>query len=204
MKQYKTLQEVHEAIQNRDEEILTYDVYRLRNHLQTLSPKDQVTALEHLHIFYNEEFVVAIQEAEETQQELTSQEEKEVVEKLLTTYQWRQKPILKRLERLPKLQQLAENDTILPCKKGKSYKVKAWNDTIFFPSGSTTQYINSSKVKVLENSLFQNEYDLFSIDMKEDWINQINPSPYVKVRVSYGIYKGENIFIRQENLDIEN
>lgn len=104
------------------------------------------------------------------------------------------------LEKLKELQVLYQNNEILPIKKGKTYR---WNGDFrcfMADTGERTRHVKSSKVKVLENSQFINAFHVFvlnpSILYREEY-----KAPYVLAKVSYGEWKGSEIFVPLASLE---
>lgn len=94
---------------------------------------------------------------------------------------------------------LFHHDHPLPFSKGKSYVVSDWDPCYTAGTGGGTEYIESKKCKVLENSAFMNAYDTFTFGTRI-FRDDDSGIPYVLVRVSYGEYRGHNVYLRSDKI----
>jgi hypothetical protein len=104
-----------------------------------------------------------------------------------------------KLDKIDELINLYHNDTPLPFQKGKSYVVSEWDPCYMADTGGGSEYIESKKGKVIENSSFKNAYDIFvfgSRIFRED----NSGIPYVLMKISYGEYRGLHVYLRSDKL----
>jgi len=200
MERFRSLDEVEKELM--EGKIQSLHLIELHNRLYEMPIEERIEAFDTIHRFFQK---IADENKQVIETEIKSLKRKEENEKA-KLYEEALKQLAKstefiyrRVDRLKELKQLVLNDHELPFKKGKSYYVRNWDNAFHTDTGERSDWIESKKANVLENSAFKNLYDTFILNSAA-WRNVSHDTLFIQVKVSYGKWKGCPLYLPIDQL----